>query len=313
MGSNEGLRIVSLLPGLTELVCKLGLKENLAGRSHECDYPEDIARVPVLTAPKYPSSVNKNSRDIHQSVTELLRQGLSVYRVFAEKLAELQPDIILTQDHCEVCAVSFNDLKTATETFLDKETEIISVSPVNLNEIFDSFLSISNALGKPKKGLLLIEKLQSRFQEIQRKLINCEKPSVVSIEWMDPLMTGGNWMPELIEIAGGRNQLSEKGKHSPWIRMENLLDADPDILLILPCGYTIPETLSEIELLTQKKNWPRLKSVKENQVYILDGNSYFNRSGPRLLESVEILTQVLHPDLFEPTLHQKGWIHFDHN
>lgn len=313
MGSNEDLRIVSLLPGLTELVCKLGLKENLAGRSHECDYPEDIAHVPVLTAPKYPSTVNKNSRDIHQSVTELLRQGLSVYRVFAEKLAELKPDIILTQDHCEVCAVTFNDLKTAAETFLDKETEIISVSPANLNEIFDSFIMISNALGKPKKGLLLIEKLQSRFQDIQHKLMNRVKPSVVAIEWMDPLMTGGNWMPELIEIAGGRNQLSEKGKHSPWTCMEKLLDADPDILLILPCGYTIPKTLSEIKLLTQKKNWPRLKSVKENQVYILDGNSYFNRSGPRLLESVEILTQVLHPDLFEPTLHHKGWIHFEHN
>lgn len=311
MGSNEGLRIASLLPGLTELVCKLGLQENLAGRSHECDYPEDIETVPVLTSPKYPASGNENSSDIHQSITDLLRQGLSVYRVNTQKLAGLKPDIILTQDHCEVCAVSFSDIKMAAEKFLDNETEIISVSPATLNEIFDSFTMISKALGKPKDGMLMVENIQSHFREIEGKLINREKPLVVAIEWMDPLMTGGNWMPELIEIAGGRNMLSETGKHSPWISMENLLNTDPDILLILPCGYSISKTLSEVELLTQKKNWPRLKSVKNNQVYILDGNSYFNRSGPRILDSVEILAQVLHPDLFEPTLHQKGWIHFD--
>lgn len=311
MSSSNRIRIASLLPSLTEVVCKLGFEEQLICRSHECDFPPSVTHLPVVTEPKYSVSPTDQSSDIHQSITELLQQGLSVYRVDDEKLAELKPDIIFTQDHCEVCAVSFQDLELALQKYLDKGVEIVSVSPSTLDEIFDSFKTVANALNCVEKGDKLVNSIRDRFQLIQKKTADQPKPNVVAIEWMDPLMTGGNWMPELIEISGGINKLSTAGKHSPWIEWEKITEADPDILLLLPCGYSIKKTLQEVDNLTEAEPWKNLKAVQNNRVYILDGNQYFNRSGPRIEESAEILAQIFHPQLFEPTLKQSGWIHFD--
>lgn len=313
MSSSNRIRIASLLPSLTEVVCKLSFEKQLVCRSHECDFPPFITNLPVVTEPKYSVSKSDQSGDIHQSITELLQQGLSVYRVDDEKLAELEPDIILTQDHCKVCAVSFHDLELAIQKYLDKGVEIVSVSPSTLNEIFDSFMTVANALNCVEKGEKLVKSIRDRFQGIREKTAHQSKPDVVAIEWMDPLMTGGNWMPELIEIAGGINKLSIAGKHSPWIEWDKITETDPDILLLLPCGYSIKKTLQEVDNLTSAEQWKNLKAVQNNQVYILDGNQYFNRSGPRIEESAEILAQIFHPQLFEPTLKQSGWIHFDQN
>ncbi|MEX2455695.1 MAG: cobalamin-binding protein [Balneolaceae bacterium] len=311
MSSSSRIRIASLLPSLTEVVCKLGFEEQLVCRSHECDFPKPITHLPVVTEPKYSVSKNDQSGDIHQSITELLQQGLSVYRVDDEKLADLKPDIIFTQDHCEVCAVSFHDLELAIQKYLDKGVEIVSVSPATLDEIFDSFITVAKALNCHEKGDDLVRSIRNRFKIIREKTSNQPKPEVVSIEWMDPLMTGGNWMPELIEIAGGINRLSTAGEHSPWIEWDKIVETNPDIILLLPCGYSINKTLKEVDNLTEAEPWKSLKAVQNNQVYILDGNQYFNRSGPRIEESVEILAQIFHPQLFEPTLKQSGWIHFD--
>lgn len=313
MSSSSRIRIASLLPSLTEVVCKLGFENQLVCRSHECDFPPSITHLPVVTEPKYSVSKTDQSGDIHQSITELLQQGLSIYRVDDEKLAKLQPDIIFTQDHCEVCAVSFHDLELAIQKYLDKGVDVVSVSPATLDEIFDSFITVANALNCVEKGKELVKSIQGRLQEIRKKAADQYKPNVVAIEWMDPLMTGGNWMPELIEIAGGINRLSTAGEHSPWIEWEKIIEADPDILLLLPCGYSIKKTLQEVDNLTGADQWKNLKAVKKNQVYILDGNQYFNRSGPRIEESAEILAEIFHPQLFEPTLEKAGWIHFDQN
>lgn len=301
---------MSLLPGLTELVCSLGLEDQLIGRSHECDYPESITDRPVLTSINYPRSADSRSRDIHESVTDLLRQALSIFDVDEELLRQLKPDIILTQDQCEVCAVSYGELKSAIEDTLGGDSQIVSVSPANLQEIYRSFKKVADVLGVPNKGEELVQSIRWRFDEIRDKTSGLEKPSVVALEWMDPLMTGGNWMPEMIEIAGGVPHLAEAGKHSPWCEWERVVSCDPDILLIVPCGYGIPKTAREMYVLTDRDHWSELTAVRQDSVYILDGNHYFNRPGPRIKESVEILAEIFHPGEFSGRSENDGWIRF---
>lgn len=310
MNRDSELRIVSLLPSLTETVCRLGMKKNLVGRSHECDYPASIWHLPALTEPKYPASDKETSQSIHRSITELVETGLSVYSVDGERLAALKPDIILTQDHCEVCAVSLSDLKTAVKEFVDENVDVLSVAPSTVNEIYDSFRQVADTINQKERGEKLVEKISSRFKELENQTAQEPKPTVVAIEWLEPVMTGGNWMPELIEIAGGVNKLSKAGSHSPWIDWKTVVDENPEILLILPCGYSITKTLSEMDALTTKNTWDQIKAVQNNQVYILDGNQYFNRSGPRILESAEILAQIFYPAIFPPTLEGDGWIRY---
>ncbi len=308
MNQNDPLRIASLLPGLTELVHKLGSGNNLVGRSHECDFPHQVKDLPVLTEPKYSHSEELSSSQIHLSVSDLLKHGLSVYKVFEERLQECKPDVVLTQDHCEVCAVSMKDLDNAIQKFLGKKVKITSVEPSSLDEVLDSFITIAEAINKKESGKHLVDSIKAGFNEISQAVKNQKKPDVVSIEWLDPLMTGGNWMPELVEIAGGNNLLSEPGKHSPWIEWEKIKKADPDILLILPCGFTISKTLTELNTLIDLDGWGDLKAVRNDNVYLLDGNHYFNRPGPRIIDSAEILAEILHPSIFKNKYQNKGWV-----
>lgn len=281
----------------------------MAGRSHECDYPESITNLPVLTSSKISIS-DKDNADIHQSVMQLLRNALSIYEVDEKKLIEISPDIILTQDHCEVCAVSSSDLTDSVRKALGKSAEIISTSPVNLETVFESFEHIARKLGCSQKGIELVRNIQGRFDEIHGKIKHKPKPDVVALEWIDPLMSGGNWMPEMIEIAGGRSHLAQAGKHSPTISWKQILKTDPDILLMVPCGYSIKKTFKEMNTLTQIKSWGSLSAVQKNQVYILDGNHYFNRPGPRIKESVEILARIFHPSIFKYVTTDTGWVRF---
>jgi len=304
------VKIVSLLPGLTELVCALGLEDRLKGRSHECDHPGSVTALPALTSANYRGSAESDSRHIHDSVMSLLHNALSIYDVDEEKLIEIDPDIILTQDHCEVCAVSYGDLSEAVKETLGRDTKIISASPTSLNEICRSFIDIAAALGVRRRGEELVMNIQSRFDEIRKITRKLSKPNVVAIEWIDPIMTGGNWMPEMIEIAGGVPHLAKAGEHSPWCNWEDIVSIDPDILLVLPCGYGINKTLSEMSRLTKKEHWRELTAVRQQSVYILDGNHYFNRPGPRIRNSVEILTEIFHPDQFGCQNKGNGWIRF---
>jgi len=289
----------------------LGLQDRLVGRSHECDYPTTVSDLPILTSVNYPHSSGSESLQIHHSITELLQKALSIYDVDDKTLIDLNPDIILTQDHCEVCAVSYDDLSSAVKEALGNSTEIVSASPTSLAEVCQSFVEVADALGVRRRGEELTKSIQSRFDEIQNKTTQLPKPNVVAIEWIDPLMTGGNWMPELLDAAGGRELFGTAGAHSPWTTWEQMRAADPDAIVILPCGFDLERTRSEAASMRELPGWSELTAVREGRVAITDGHRYFNRPGPRLTDSTEILAEILHPGSFAPSHAGSGWEAFE--
>ncbi|WP_445664469.1 cobalamin-binding protein [Fodinibius sp. AD559] len=301
------MRIVSLLPSTTEIVTALGKKDELVGRSHECNYPEGITDLPYCTEPKF--NPDGNSYEIDQRVKALLQEGLSVYRVDQQKLTELEPDIILTQDHCEVCAASFNEVKEAVHSSLSDHVKVVSVSPTDLSSWVQSIRTIADAIDASEAAEELTQRMKSELQYIQQKTSELTLPKVLSIEWMDPLMTAGNWIPELVQIAGGIPVGSKSGKHSPQISWKKIQQLNPDIITIIPCGYSVHQTLSEISTLTSRNNWNQLRAVQNKQIYIADGDHYFNRPGPRLVDSTRILAEIIHPALFRKEEHPE-WINF---
>jgi iron complex transport system substrate-binding protein len=290
-------RIVSLLPSLTEIACALGLRDRLVGRSHECDFPPGVETLPALTEPKF--AVHGLSGEIDARVRELVREGLSVYRVDPERLRALRPDLILTQDHCEVCAVSVRDVECAVADWLSGAPQVLSVAPATLREVWGSIAAVAAAAGVPDRGRALADELTERVSQIGERAGSLgERPRLACVEWLDPLMSAGNWMPELVAIAGGRNVLGETGAHSPTIAFEALAEADPDVVLVLPCGFDLARTRAEFAALRDLPRFAALRAARAGRVYLADGNQYFNRPGPRLVESLEILAEILHPGAF---------------
>ncbi len=296
-------RIVSLIASSTEIVCALGFEQWLVGRSHECDYPPSVARLPVLTEPKLPA--DGTSYQIDERVKAIVQEGLSVYRVDAARLRGLRPDVIVTQTHCEVCAVSQRDVEAALCNWTGAAPRVVSLTPNSLTDVWADVRRVAAALDAPERGDALVAELQSRMNAVSQKARALpEKPRVACIEWIDPLMAGGNWMPELVEMAGGINLFGKAGAHSPFMTWEQLRDADPDIIVVLPCGFDITRTRQEMPALVSKAGWNELRVVRSGRVYLADGNAYFNRPGPRLADSLEILATIFHPDLFTGT---GGW------
>lgn len=303
-------RIISLLPAATEIICALGLEHQLVGRSHECDYPETVKALPVCSSAKFVSG--SDSAAINKQVKDILSTALSIYEIDKDKVRELRPDVIITQAQCEVCAVSLKDVEDAMESLLDTETQIISLEPHGLKDVLNDIRTLADKLDVPETGTDLLETLAERISLIKHKVkFHDHKPTVGCIEWLSPLMIAGNWTPEMIEIAGATPVLAESGKHSPFIDFTALQEADPDILILLPCGFSIERTLQEIELLLDLPGWCDLKAVKSNRVYIADGNHYFNRSGPRIVDSIEILAEIIHPKQFVFGYEGQGWVKFD--
>lgn len=299
-------RVVSLIASATEIVCALGAQDQLIGRSHECDYPESITRLPVCTRPLI--DVSASSRDIDRAVKTRLHTGVSIYEVHANELERLKPEVILTQAHCEVCAVSKKDVQKALGRCIDLNPDIVPLMPNSLVDIWNGIEWVSEALKIPERGRRLVKDLKSRMERISERAAHVSKrPRVACIEWIDPLMASGNWVPELVEMAGGQNLFGEKGRHSPWMSFKDLLEADPDIILIMPCGFGLERTVKELPALTSKDGWGRLAAVRTNHVYIADGNQYFNRPGPRLLDSLQILAEIFHPRAFARVYSDKAW------
>lgn len=299
------MRIVSLIASSTEIVCALGREDCLVGRSHECDYPPAVRKLPVCTEPKF--RVQVTSAEIDRQVKEILQQALSVYRVDAERLRALRPTHILTQTQCEVCAVSLKDVEEAVSAWLSERPQIVSLQPNALGDVWTDIQRVADALEVPERGRNLLSQLQSRMAAIKKGTQSLPRPSVACIEWIDPLMASGNWMPELVAMGGGRNLFGEAGRHAPWLEWSAVLAADPDIVLVLPCGFDIARTRQELPVLTRKPGWNDLKAVQEGKVFLLDGNQYFNRPGPRLAESLEILAEILHPETFHFGHAGAGW------
>lgn len=302
-------RIVSLLPAATEIICALGLTENLVGRSHECDFPAEITHLPICSDAKFISG--NSSAAIDLQVKDILKEALSIYEVKKELIEELKPDVVITQAQCEVCAVSLKDVEEALSSMVNQHAQIISLKPDTLADILKEIKEIGIALDREKEAVQLLEDLDDRIELVRHKVKHVQnRPKVACIEWIEPLMVAGNWTPELITIAGGMPVLAENGKHSPFINWEQLAAAEPDIIMIAPCGFSIPRTLSEIQLLTSHPLWKDLPAVQKSRVYVADGNHYFNRSGPRIVDSIEILAEIIQANQFYFGMEGEAWLKF---
>src|SRR5579862_820617 len=300
-------RIVTLLPSATEIVCALGFEDQLVGRSHECDFPRAVVRVPALTEAKF--NAEGTSAEIDQRVKKIVADALSVYRVDAARLRELKPDLIVTQSQCEVCAVSEREVEAAVAEWLGAQPRIVSLAPYGLDDIFTDMQRVADALDARARGTELVERLRARLAKIAERARGASKrPGVATIEWIDPLMAAGNWMPTLIEMAGGVNLFGVAGEHSPWMKFDELAASDPDVILIAPCGFSIERAAQDLPVLTNRADWGRLKAVRGGQVFVADGNQYFNRPGPRIAESLEILAEITHPELFHFGHEGAGWL-----
>jgi iron complex transport system substrate-binding protein len=257
-----------------------------------------VCELPICTAAKI--NIHAGSAEIDRQVKSLLAEAVSIYAVHADVLQQLRPDVIVTQSQCEVCAVSLKDVEQAVCALVDSHPRIVSVEPNALGDIWTSFRQVASALDVEDRGERLIEKSQQRLEAIRRRTeALASRPTVACIEWIEPLMAAGNWVPELVKVAGGVNLFGEAGKHSPWMTWDELVARDPEVIVILPCGWDIARSSGDMHWLTSRPEWNHLRAARSGRVAITDGNQFFNRPGPRVVESAEILAEILHPESFD--------------
>ncbi len=285
------MRIISLISSATEIVSSLQCMNSLVGISHECDYPKSIIKLPVCSEPRF--DINGKSIEIDQNIKSLLQEALSIYRVKEDTIRSLKPDIIITQSQCDVCAVSIRDVRIAIEQAIGINPEIISLSPTCLEDVWNDILELGIVLEKESIAKDIVENIKSDISIIAKRNKNKDPVSVGCIEWIEPLMFAGNWVPEIIQIVGGLSLFGVVGEHSNWSKYEELYQHDPDKIIFMPCGYNMNKTEAELSNLTRDLRWKSLKAVKANEVYLTDGNQYFNRPGPRLLDSIKIMDDII--------------------
>ena len=298
-------RIVSLLPSTTEIACALGFRSQLVGRSHECDYPGDIGGLPVCTSARL---ADGSSREIDDRVKDLVERGISIYEVDAELLRDLAPTVILTQDQCAVCAVTLEEVEAAVGDWIESRPTLLSLSPEKLDDVWGDLRRVGSALGVAETGQRVVDELTERVERIKERAERRDaEPTVACIEWIDPPMSAGNWMPELVTLAGGRSLYGQPGAHSAWLEWDDLRRADPDVIVVIPCGFDLPRTRAELPPLLAQPGFLELRAVRHDRLVLADGNAFFNRPGPRLVESLEILAEILHPELFSFGHEGIGW------
>ena len=265
-----------------------------------------LRSLPSLTSPKF--NPEGSSAEVNQRVLTILRDALAVYRVDADRLRELQPDVIVTQSQCDVCAVSMRDVEDAVAQWVGIRPTIVSLAPYALADIFADIERVATALGGADRGREVTQRLRSRMDAIATQARSiASHPRIAIIEWIDPLMAAGNWMPELVAMATGDNLFGRAREHSPWMKFDELAAADPEVILLSPCGFNMDRTVNELPALTRNPDWPRLQAVRQRKVFVADGNQYFNRPGPRIAESLEILAEILHPERFSFGHEGHGW------
>lgn len=302
----EELRLLPLIASATEIVHALGLGRFQVGRSHECDYPESVLALPVCTRPAIP--VSGSSEEIDRLVKERVASAVSVYEIDYDLVRKLRPTHIITQTQCKVCAVSLEDVERALKAQIATNARVISLEPYALDDLWRDIRQVANACKYQNRGEELIASLQERISMLAVKAQSAPwKPSVAAIEWLEPLMPAGNWVPELIEMAGGRNLFGIAGQHSPWMMWDQVIAGDPDIITVLPCGFDLARTRQEMYWLSNRPGWVDLRAVRTGDVFLCDGNQYMNRPGPRLVESLQIFAEILHPELFPAQLEGLGW------
>jgi iron complex transport system substrate-binding protein len=305
-GRRDGMRIASLLPSATEIICALGHGDELVGRSHECDHPDWVTELPACTSSKLPD--DGTSYEIDERIRAILQEGLSVYRVDADALADLAPDVVLTQSQCEVCAVSEEEVVAVVREVLGTGTRVVSLEPQRLRDVLDDLRRVGEALGDGVGGRRLADVVGGRLQAVRDAVSEVSRrPRVAMIEWIDPLMGAGNWIPELVEIAGGDPVLGVAGRHSGVVEAETLAAVEPDVVIVSPCGFTIERTEAELGTLRALPGWNDLPAVAEGRVHVVDGHQYLNRPGPRIADSAEIVAEILHPGVFSQRYQGTGW------
>ena len=293
-------RIVSLLPSATEICFALGLGNRLVGVSHECDFPSEARSKPVLTAPKI--DPHASSVEIDRQVSSLVSQGLSLYQIDEHLLRELRPDLILTQDVCHVCAVPFAEIREATCRLLGAEVDIVSLSPRTLSDVFEDIRRVGLVTGCEADAQGLVVKLQTRVDNLRVETLRLRHPKVLVLEWLDPPMVASHWTPELVRIAGGDPILGYDAEPSRPTEWERITSAQPEVVLVAPCGFRIEQSLREMAALMNRPGFAQSPAVQSGHVAVADGSSYFNRSGPRLVESAEIAALAIHPEHFRGRL-----------
>jgi iron complex transport system substrate-binding protein len=283
-------------------VCALGLGERLVGRSHECDEPAWVRTLPQLSRPTFP--IDGSSGEIDQHVRTRLRAGVPLYEVDDALLTALAPDVVLTQTHCEVCAVSPGDLACGVPARLER---VVALDGGTLATVLEGFQHVADVLGASEAGRALVARLRDRADTVAARVRGLPSPTVACIEWIDPVFAMSNWGPELVALAGGRNVLGQAAARSTTTPWEAVLAADPDVLVVAPCGFTLERTLTEMPTLAAREGWRDLRAVRAGRVFAADGNTYFNRAGPSLFETPELLAELLHPTLFPPRHNESAW------
>jgi iron complex transport system substrate-binding protein len=285
------LRIISLIASATEIVHSLGLTRSQVGRSHECDYPEEILTLPVCTRPAI--ATDGSSAEIDALVRQKIVSAISVYEVHTDVIDRLRPTHIITQTHCRVCAVSLDDVERALRDAISTRPKLVSLEPNSLSDIWLDIRRVAEACGVPERGDQLVGDLQKRMQKIAKLCRREARPKVACVEWLEPLMAAGNWVPELINMANAEN---------------SAFDADPDVIIVSPCGFDLERTCREMYWLTGRPEWPHLRAVQAGRVYLIDGNRYMNRPGPSVADSLRAIAEVVHPDGVPATLEGVAWL-----
>ncbi len=290
-------RIISFLPSATELIYELGAQEKLFGVTHECNYPSDATSKPkVIESVFEPEKMS--SKEIDEKICDLSEKGEDIYKLVTQNVSDAKPDLIISQEICEVCSAYTNQVKNAIE-ILDEKPEIYSMSPHDINGILKCVTDIAEKINEEKRGREIVNSLNSRIKIIKDVKIS-KRPKVLAIEWINPFFTSGHWVPEMIEMSGGENMITKKGEHSRKMGIEEIENENPDVLILMPCGFDVQRTVSEYEkYLKNDPRWNKLKAVRERKVFAVDANSFFSKPSIRVITGIEILAKILHPEMFE--------------
>ena len=289
-------RIISFLPSATELIYELGAQEKLFGVTHECNFPNDASNKPKVIESVFEPE-NMSSQEIDEKICSLSKKGEDIYKLVVQNVSNAKPDLIISQEICEVCSAYTNQVKNAIE-ILDEKPEIYSMSPHDVQGILKCVKDIAEKIDKVQRGEEIVYSLNSRINKIKNVEIE-NRPRVLGIEWIKPFFTSGHWVPEMIEFSGGINMITKTGEHSRKMEIEEIVKADPDVLILMPCGFDVKRTVSEYEkYLRSDSKWNQLRAVKEKKVFAVDANSFFSKPSIRVVSGIEILAKILHPEVF---------------
>lgn len=298
-------RICSLLPSATEIVFALGLGDRLVAVTHECDFPPEASRRPVMTRSTLDHGT-RGSREIHNHIAGALHAGSSIYALDQALLERLDPDLVLTQELCDVCAVSFDDVERAVRRLRGQRT-VLSLEPTSLEGILETIVQVGDATGTRRRAATVVADLRVRIDEIAAATRDVPRPRVFAMEWLDPPFTAGHWVPEMVRLAGGRDELGREGLPSSRVTWDRIAAVDPEIVVLMPCGFTLERTLDEAGRVTLPEAWRGLSAVRSGQVYAVNGSAYFNRPGPRVVDGLRILAEIIHPERLPRRMPADAW------